>query len=221
MNLAEQLNSGQPETLPSRLMPDILERLQSVPRLMVLDVGLGVHETVAFFGDRRCRLHFAGIHDALHSPPRVEHQRQPGQLVDKQVEEAASYEAWRQHFAQSMNYPPDTRFDVCLLWDLFNYLDDIAIKAFADVLSPYLSDQTLAHAYLLLKADNGFSSREYGIKSAGEIAIRAGAHNSLDCFPRPQARVTSMISDFSVNHSVLRRDGLLEVSLRSKTGTAR
>lgn len=203
------------EVLPSRLMPDIMERLQNRSPLMVLDVGMGVSETVSYFGSRRCRLHFSAFHDALYTPPVVNLRQAVGQVVDKKTEEKALYEAWLKTFQSAMNFETSTRFDVCLFWDFFNYLDDIPLAAFAEALRPFIKPETLAHAYLLLKPSPDVMNREYGILSPGEISVRPGTYAALNSFPRPQARVTGMLKDFAVNHSVLRRDGLLEVSLKA------
>jgi hypothetical protein len=138
-----------------------------------------------------------------------------GELPDKQAHDALLYQAWRQRFETEMNYHPGTRFDLCLFWDFFNYLDDLALKAFSEVLSPYLTPDTLAHAYLMQKPEQGLLNREYGICSANEISVRPGSFGHLPAHPRPQARVVSLLQDFSINHSVLRRDGLLESSLKS------
>lgn len=203
------------ETLPSRLMPDILERVANKSPLVVFDIGMGVHETVELFGQRRCRLHFSALHDALTPPPVAKATTAIGRIPDKKAEEDALYKLWMERFSNIISYSPDTRFDVCLFWDFFNYLDDIALRAFADVLTPFLSPTTLAHAYLLLKPGTDVLNREYGILSQDQISVRPGTYASLPAYPRPQARVTSMLKGFSVNHSVLRRDGLLEVALKS------
>lgn len=203
------------EVLPSRLMPDILERLEKRSPLMVLDVGLGVNETVSYFGSRRCRLHFSAFHDALYTPPVVKTRQAVGQMADRKAEEQALYDAWLKTFQAAMNFEPSTRFDVCLFWDFFNYLDDIPLAAFAEALQPFIKPETLAHAYLLLKPSPEVMNREYGIHTPGEISVRPGSYASLNSFPRPQARVTGMLKGFAVNHSVLRRDGLLEVSLKA------
>ncbi|HDZ08202.1 hypothetical protein [Pseudohongiella sp.] len=205
------------ETLPSRLMPDILHRLAEMSPLMVLDVGFGVHETVEHFGNRRCKLHFLGLPDALRSPPVLP---SPAQKTGKIVDEAARQEnllnAWRERFRSVLDFPEDTRFDLCLFWDAFNYMDDLALKAFFEVLHPYIRKETLGHGLIQLKEDKQVTNREYGIQAPDLLAMRPGHHSALACHPRPQARVAAMLKGFAVSHGVLRRDGLLEVSLKTE-----
>jgi hypothetical protein len=203
------------EILPSGLMPEILERVEHRSKLMVLDVGMGVHETVAFLGSRPCKLHFSAFHAALLTPPEVRIRQAVGELPDREAEQRALFEAWLKTFRSMMDYDSGTKFDICLFWDFFNYLDDIPLAAFSEALRPFLRPDTLAHAYLLLKPTPEVMNREYGIHSPGEVSVRPGTYQNLKSFPRPQARVTSMLKGLAVNHSVLRRDGLLEVALKS------
>lgn len=216
MNLAEQLTITVTETLPSRLMPDILERIADASPLMVLDVGFASPETVNHFGDRRCRLHFCGLPDALATPPVL---KAPAQKTARVVDEAARQDellaAWRERFRSVLAFPEDTRFDLCLFWDSFNYMDDLALKAFFEVLHPFIRKESLAHGFIQLKEDNKVANREYGIHDKEQIAMRPGRHSALGVYPRPQARVASMLKGFVVSHGVLRRDGLLEVSLKT------
>ena len=216
MNLAEQLTVTVTETLPSRLMPDILHRLADVSPLMVLDVGFGVHETVAHFGNRRCKLHFCGLPDAVASPPVIAGPaRKTGKIIDESARQEELLDAWRERFRQVLNFPAETRFDLCLFWDSFNYMDDLALKAFFEVLHPFIRKETLGHGLIQLKDDRQVTNREYGILSQDQLVMRPGRHASLVSHPRPQARVASMLKGFAVSHGVLRRDGLLEVSLKS------
>lgn len=215
VNAAQNLPMSSAEMLPTRLLPDLLDNKADASPLMVFDMGFGVRETINYFGDRRCRLHFAGIPDALHPPPSIRSNVPFGQRVDKAEQDEAMHQAWLQRFKTMMAYSAETRFDLCLFWDYFNYLDDLALKAFAEALAPFVSVQTLGHAYVLLKSESNVLNRDYGIHARDQISVRPGRHGHLPSFPRPQARVTSMLTGFAVNHSVLRRDGLIEVALKS------
>ena len=201
--------------MPTRLMPDLIDRLEKASPLMVLDVGFGVHETVEYFGNRRCRLHFAGLHETVSVPPVHKLKTPFGQMIDKAAQEEAMSAAWLEKFRAAMNFEPGTCFDLCLFWDFCNYLDDLALKAFAEALEPYVGATTLGHAYILLKPEPDVLNREYGVMARDQISVRPGHHGHLPSYPRPQARVTSMLKGFAVNHSVLRRDGLLEIALKS------
>ena len=131
------------------------------------------------------------------------------------VHQESLLDAWRDRFRSVLNFPEGTQFDLCLFWDAFNYMDDLALKAFFEVLHPFIRKETLGHGLIQLKEDRLVTNREYGIQTDDQLVMRAGYHASLDSHPRPQARVASMLKGFAVSHGVLRRDGLLEVSLKT------
>lgn len=215
MNLAEELTVTAPETLPSRLLPDILEKLAHTLPLTVFDVGTGVHETVSFFGQQPCRLHFPGLYDCLAAPPKVALNTPLGQVADITEAESMLYQSWLERFQSAITCPPDTRFDLCLFWDFTSYLDDVALRAFGEALRPFLKKSTLGHSYLLLKESPAVLNRQYGLLDRDQVSVRPKPTRTLPAYPRPQGRVIAMLKDFAVSHSVLRRDGLLEVSLKT------
>ena len=215
LNTAEQFDDSGRQVLQTRLMPDLIEQLAGNSPLMVLDVGIGVHETIEFFGNRRCRLHFSALHDSLLTPPAIRSKTPFGQLPNADEHETALYQAWLDRFRSALQFEPGTRFALCLFWDFLNYLDDLALRAFADALAPFTGPQTLGHAYILLKSDADVLNREYGLKAADQISVRLVNVGTPAFVARPHARVTSMLKGFVVKHSVLRRDGLLEAALKS------
>ena len=216
MTLAARESLAYPETLPTRLVPDLLDRFQKVDYLQVFDTGFAVPETIDHFVSRKCRLHFSAAYELLQNPPVATSSKRDGRLIDKKAQDQALYQAWREHFDQALDFPQGTRFDLCFFWDFFNYTDDIALKAFSDSLSPYLKDSAVGHAYVLLKEGHPVLHRSFGVAAKDEIVVRPAHWQALPAYARPQARVTSMLQDFRVNHSVLRRDGLLEISLKAQ-----
>lgn len=215
LSTAEPLDESGRQVLQTRLVPGLLEQLAGRSRLMVFDVGFGVQETIEFFSNRRCRLHFSALHENLLIPPVIRSKAVFGQLADPGEHDAALYQAWLERFQAAMQFEPGTRFDLCLFWDFLNYLDDQALRAFADALAPYTGPATVGHAYILLKSDADVLNREYGIQSAEQISVRPAQLGNLARYARPQARVTTMMKGFVVKHSVLRRDGLIEAALKS------
>lgn len=216
MTLAARESLAHPETLPTRLVPDLVDRFHHVDYLQVFDTGFAVSETIDHFVSRKCRLHFSAVYEALQNPPTAKTTAKDGRLIDKKAQEQALYQNWLQRFEQAMNFQHNTRFDVCFFWDFFNYMDDIALKAFSDALSPYLKETTVGHAYVLLKEGYPVLNRTFGLAAKDEIVVRPAHWPPLTANTRPQGRVTSMLENFRVNHSVLRRDGLLEISLRAQ-----
>ncbi len=192
------------ELLPGRLLPEILEAVQDRTHLRVFDLGFGVPETIEFFADRRCTLYFGGLHDALKTA------RQP-----RPAEEAMDEDAWRALFRQAMPFGDDVRMDVCLFWDFLSYLDDMPLRVFIETLAPYVGESTRAYGYALLKDDTSVLDRSYSIVDEAQLMVRSAGLGQLRAYPRPQARLAALMKGFTINRSVLRRDGLLEMAVHA------
>jgi hypothetical protein len=121
-------------TLPrhqSLLFPSLCSKLPRDRRLEVLDIGPAFPETVEFFSSFRCRLHFAD----LYSEPLV---LQGSSHLDAEALQGA--------FRDCLALTAETRFDLVLLWDFPNYIDDKALRAFDAVLRRTCVPEPLAMA---------------------------------------------------------------------------
>lgn len=212
MNNAATTDAG-PETFPARrpsmksqLIPRIIKQLEDSPgRLMILDCGYGVPETIAFFSDRLCRLHFGGFQELY------------GAISDTDMtaakDESEREAAWYAMFRKEMNYPVGTQFDLCLFWDMFSYLDNAALRAFTRALSPFVNTDTLGHAFAALSSNSPLPHRGYGLLDADQLSLRPGEAAGAKTYPRPQATLARELNNFKVGRSVLHQGSLLEMSL--------
>ena len=116
-----------PSTQASKLLPSLFQHIDVEQVVTVFHVGLALPETVEFFSNYRCKLHFIDIFSAL---PFVA------------TEDATP--TLEQQFQELLNFPGDTLFDVCLFWDLFNFLNEEAIKTFLTLLQPHLKKGCMA-----------------------------------------------------------------------------
>ena len=184
----------------SLLFPSIFSQLNTSRRINVLDVGPALPETIQFFSPFRCRLHFAG----LYSEALV---REGGgeQSLDERV--AA--------FRQCLAIPDGTRFDLCLLWDFPNYLDDTDLAAFSSALEPYLHVRTTGHAFAVRTSDTRLENRWYGIDQPHLFTQRAPWDRQQRFFPHSQAILINLLTCFSIDRGMLLPDGRLEVALKS------
>ena len=94
-------------TQQTLLFPSLVKRFASDRRLSILEIGPALPETVEFFSQYKCRLHFA----AMYTDPVLQMQRSEcteAELVT--------------HFTQTFGFQKGTRFDLCLFWDFLNYL---------------------------------------------------------------------------------------------------
>jgi hypothetical protein len=183
-------------TQQSLLFPTLVKRLATDQRLSILEIGPALPETVDFFSQFKCRLHFAG----MYSDPIL--QMQKGDSTEAELAD---------HIQQSMGFSKDTRFDLCLFWDFLNYLDDKALRAFNTAIKPYLHKTTRAHSFTVRTLDTSFPNQQYGIAEKHMFSIRPRTGTRARTTPHTQAILVNLLSSFDIDQGMLLPDGRLEV----------
>jgi len=183
-------------TQQTLLFPTLFKRIKLDRRLSVLEIGPALPETIEFFSQFRCRLHFA----AMYTDPVLE--MQSGEYTEADLAE---------HIERSFGFPKDTRFDLCLFWDFLNYLDDKALRAFNTALRPYLYKSTRAHAFTVRTLNTKFANQLYGIEQAHMFSIRPRSGKQARTTPHTQAILVNLLSNFDIDQGMLLPDGRLEV----------
>jgi len=184
---------------PSALLPSLFEHVDEGRRLTVLHIGPALAETVTFFSHYRCKLHFIDLF---------------GDLAKLAPAEDATV-SLEQTLLDLMQIPDGTRFDLCLFWDLFNFLQRDAIGALAHALAPHLKDTTLAHGFAVHSLKTPQSGKLYGIKELDQISTRPRATPLPGYSPCNQGQLERTLDCFSVTRSVLLPEGRLELLLRA------
>lgn len=188
------------ERQQSLLFPSMFKKLDTSGRLKVLDIGPAHNETIHFFSQVRCRLHFAGMYsEALTLEGRGERSRK--ELVKE--------------FTRLLAVPKETRFDLCLLWDYPNYLDDESLQAFDEALRPYLHARTMAHGFAVRTSNTTITNQWYGIDQAHLFTRRPPRVRQPQFYPHSQAILINLLTGFSIDRGMLLPDGRLEVSMRA------
>jgi len=185
-----------PRTQQSLLFPTLVKKIGADTRLSVLEVGRALPETIEFFSQFKCRLHFA----AMYSDPIL--QMQFSDLSETELAE---------HITRSFNFPKDTRLDLCLFWDFLNYLDDKALRAFNIAIRPFLHRGTRGHAFTVRTLNTTFANQQYGIEQAHMFSVRPRADRQARTFPHTQAILVNLLSNFDIDQGMLLPDGRLEV----------
>ena len=184
------------KTQQSLLFPSLVKRFASDRRLSVLEIGPALPETIKFFSQFKCRLHFS----AMYTDPVLQMQR--GEFTEAEL--AA-------HLTQTFGFRKGTRFDLCLFWDFLNYLDDKALRAFNTAIKPYLHKTTRAHAFTVRTLDTSFPNQQYGIEQAHMFSIRPRTGTRARTTPHTQATLVNLLSSFDIDQGMLLPDGRLEV----------
>ena len=183
-------------TQQTLLFPTLIKRINPDRRLSVLEIGPALPETVEFFSQYKCRLHFA----AMYTDPIL--QMQSGEYTEAELAE---------HLEQTFDFPKNTRFDICMFWDFLNYLDDKALRAFNTAIRPYLHKSTRAHAFTVRTLNTSFSNQQYGIEQAHMFSIRPREGKQARTTPHTQAILVNLLSHFDIDQGMLLPDGRLEV----------
>ncbi|NCF18322.1 MAG: hypothetical protein GWP63_08775 [Haliea sp.] len=187
------------ETQSSQLLPALFEYIDEDRRLTVLHLGPALPETVEFFSRYRSKLFFADLFAEL---PLVAEEE--GEL------------SLEQQLAASLELPADIRFDLCLFWDLFNFLDGPAIAALQAILRPRVHPSTLGHGFTSHNARVRPPDRTYAIREVNELVTRALASPRPGYAARGQGPLKNALDRFEFGRTVLLPDKRLEFLLSVK-----
>ena len=187
------------EQQSSQLLPGLFEAITEDQRISVLHLGALMPETVEFFSDFRCKLY---VNDLFAELPMG---FQPGdeQTVAEQV-------------AELLDFPEDVQFDLCLFWDLFNYLDEEGVQAVMQCLGPRLASGARAHAFGVHNIRAERLDSRFGIVSSSRICARPRQAALPGYSPHPQARLKEWLPGFEVKRSVLLSQSRLELLLQAR-----
>ena len=184
----------------SLLFPTLFSQLSKQQRFAVLDIGPAMPETIQFFSPFRCRLHCAG----MYTEPLV--RDGGGQL---------SAEERVQAFKKCLAIPAGTRFDLCLLWDFPNYLEDSDLLAFSEALAPHLHSGSTGHAFAVRSSGTRLDHRWYGIDQPHLFTLRTPWEPQVRISPHAQAILINLLTCFTIDRGMLLPDGRLEVALKA------
>ena len=190
-----------PRTQQTLLFPTLVRRLDRDRRLSILEIGPALPETIEFFSEFKCRLHFG----AMYSDP----------ILQMQAGDTSEADMVR-HLQESFGFARGTRFDLCLFWDFLNYLDDKALRAFNKALEPYVYTGTRAHAFTVRTLDTSFANQQYGIREEHMFSIRPRSTAQPKRYPHTQAILVNLMAGFDIDQGMLLPDGRLEVLLSAR-----
>ena len=186
-------------TQTSKLLPSLFEHIEEGQLITVFHAGPALPETVDFFSNYRCKLHFIDVFSEL---PIVENEDSTPSL-ERQLEDALSF-------------PSHIRFDICLFWDLFNYLDRRTVTAFMTELRTHLKEESLGHAFSVYNIKTQQDNHLYGIKQPDTLNCRNRRTPLPGYAPHSQNQLKTLLDCFDMERSVLLADSRLEFILRAR-----
>lgn len=185
----------------SKLLAGLFRAIDADKRLTILEVGPALPETVEFFSQYRCRLHFLDLYDEPF-------------LRDRDSE--ASETDLRHHFENVLTFPKGTQLDICLFGDFLSFLDDRALRAFNSALRPWLHPGTRAHGFGVHHLAVKLEHHQYGIIDRDTLSIRSRHFGSMPYHPHSQVEMADMLNCFAFARGLLLPSGKLEMMLKPK-----
>ncbi len=125
------------------LLPRAFESVQSERKFTILDLGSPTPESVRFFNRFRCSIYFADVLGHGDDDPDSE---LPG-----------------------FDFPSDLRFDICLFWDVLNYLDVATLHDMVLRLDRHVDGNTRGHGFLAFSRAVSFSGSRFGIEEFDRV----------------------------------------------------
>ncbi|HKI05573.1 MAG TPA: class I SAM-dependent methyltransferase [Thermoanaerobaculia bacterium] len=166
-------------------------------KVNVLDLGSAVGSNVEFLSQYGCKLFIEDLYAALSSRTTVEE----GDLAGPEF------------FSEFLPLPEDTRFDVILAWDLFNYLHRKELVTFSEQLRRFSHKGTLLLA--LISYHKTIPAQPYRFKIKDEQNLVYERRTATER-PSPRlapAEVTGLLKGFRVDRSFLLKHGIQEYLL--------
>jgi hypothetical protein len=188
-----------PVTQPSKLLSDLFALFDPEQRLTVLNIGSALPETVDFFSRFRCKLFFADVFSEL--PIAIE---EPSET------------SLDEHFCEILGLPEQVKVDICLFWDVFNYLDERSISALLTALRPHLHVGSRGHGFAVHKRSSPQGDQLYGIADSDSLSVRRRTSKLPGYAPHPQSHLRGLLPCFEFDSSVLLSDSRLELLLKAR-----
>lgn len=184
----------------SKLFGALFKQVDPEQRLTVLHIGPALAETVDFFAQFRCRLHFVDLFEET--------------FVRRQTD--LSETELRHGFEEQLRFPEGSCFDLCLFWDFLTYLDDPALRAFNSALRPWLGRHSRGHGFGAHHLAIRFDNVQYGVRDRETFCIRERLGEQMPHHPHSQTEMTDMFHCMGFDRGMLLTDGKLEMLLKSR-----
>jgi len=184
--------------LQSNLLPTVFKRLDLETRIVVLDMGPAASSTVSFFNHFKCRLSFVDIYSE--------------QFITCPDSDLSQDELVAQ-MTKSLSLDVNIKIDICLFWDLFNYLNDAMIKALIEALEPHINHSTSGYVIGTRDSRNQLPFCRYGIVDKNNLTENNASGTQGTIYPRSQRDLNRLIDYFEIDSGRLLSEGRAEYLL--------
>ncbi len=173
----------------------LLQQLEGMSGYSILDLGAACGTNVEFWSQFGCKIFVEDLyHSALPYLGRAAEEEEPPQLPLPEI----------------LEFSPETRFDVILAWDLFNYLEAPHIEAVVHYLAQFCHPGTYAVAIMSVQQQRPAEPNRYKIVDTEHVAYEPRSA-VMRTSPRYQPRdINRLMAGFRVSSSFLLRHGVQE-----------
>ena len=193
--------AGAPGRKGARLFPELFRGIDPGERLKVLEIGRAHPETIDFFSAYKCRLQFADIYSA-------------SDLLQEQGKRSEAELAVAMR--KALDIPKAAKFDLCLFWDVMQYLTGPAIRALCGVVEGHIHSGTRGHGLGVHSVLTACERAEYAVLSPSEFRLKESRLPDLQYRPHPQAELSELLTVFKIERAMLMADGSVEMLLGTK-----
>jgi hypothetical protein len=157
--------------------------------LRILDLGPAVGGNVEFLSQLGCKLHIGDLYASRST--------------------AVEGEELGQEFFEQL-FPADTRLDVVLAWDLFNYLQRKEMARLGALLRRHCRPGALIFALMWTQKQIPAQPIRFRIQDSGQLVYERTTALERPGPRYPPAEISSLLKGFRVDRSFLLRHGIQE-----------
>jgi len=190
----------EPESSSSLALKLLYDQLRHQRKYHVLDLGPALGANVDFFSQFSCKVYIEDFYRTLSS-------------FDYLSEDKLSYQAV---FEYLLPYEKNTRFDIILGWDLFNYLERDELQSLIFHLGHFCHKGTLLFALISTSQYVPEKPTTFQIVDHDRLLYQTNSTVLRQCPKYQQTDLNQLIPHFRVSNSFLLRNGFKEYLLSCK-----
>jgi hypothetical protein len=203
--VVEERGVTAPDDYTSFVLPGLLEFIKKPPKKTILDLGPALGENIRRM--EGSKLFIANFFESLAEGGG------PGWRVDTKTFAASC--------ARLLQFPEDVRFDLVLVWDLFNYLGLPEVQVLAQRLVALSRPGTRIMALVSIQKKIPDRPFRFVIRDKDSLRYEVVSPGLRDCPRHNEPDLLKRMAGFKVERGMLLRNGMREYSfVREEAPTA-